>query len=453
MAQTQTICLLNDSFPPLIDGVANAVKNYAQVIFDSGYESVVITPAHPDSSDEDFPFPIIRYPSLDFRKMTGGYMAGIPFSPDIAKQLAGKKVALLHSHCPIISTVLARELRQVVDAPLVITYHTKFDIDIANILKSKALRAGSTKALVQNINACDEVWAVSRGAAENLRSLGYEGECIVMPNGVDLPRQRVPEDAVARATAGYDLPSRVPVFLFVGRMMWYKGLKITIDALALLKQQGEDFRMVFIGSGSDLDEVVSYAESCGIAPNCIFTGAIRDREKLRAWYCRANLFLFPSTFDTNGLVVREAAACSLGAVLVEGSCAAEGITHGQNGLLIEENAESMFTCLRGLLAHPGKMAEIGENAGTELYLSWQDAVKQAMDRYQIVIDRYQSGGYPARREPVDNLLKANGSLMEDLANWQLLREEQRKNFRTRCAGKLPELKDKIQTHIHERFER
>ena len=453
MAQTQTICLLNDSFPPLIDGVANAVKNYAQVISDSGCESVVITPAHPDSSDEDFPYPIIRYPSLDFRKMTGGYMAGIPFSPDIAKQLAGKKVALLHSHCPIVSTVLARELRQVVDAPLVMTYHTKFDIDIANILKSKALRTGSTKALVQNINACDEVWAVSRGAAENLRSLGYEGECIVMPNGVDLPRQRVPEETVSQVTAGFDLPAGVPVFLFVGRMMWYKGLKITIDALTMLMAKGYDFRMVFIGSGADCDEVVSYAESCGIAQKCIFTGAIRDREALRAWYCRADLFLFPSTFDTNGLVVREAAACSLGAVLIAGSCAAEGITHGRNGLLIEENAGSMFACLEQLLAHPGKMAQIGENAARELYLSWQDAVKQAMERYQIVIDRYQSGGYPARHEPMDNFLKANGNLMEDLANLQLQREELRQSFRARYAGKLPELKEKIHSHIHEHFEK
>ena len=194
MTSNQTVCLLNDSFPPLIDGVANAVKNYAQVISDSGGDPVVITPAHPQSRDEEFPFPVIRYPSLDFRKITGGYMAGVPFSPEIARQLSGKNVALLHAHCPIISTVLARELRQVVDAPLVLTYHTKFDIDIANLLKNKTLQQGSIRALVQNISACDEVWAVSRGAAENLHSLGYEGECVVMPNGVDLPRERVSQE-------------------------------------------------------------------------------------------------------------------------------------------------------------------------------------------------------------------------------------------------------------------
>ena len=151
--------------------------------------------------------------------------------------------------------------------------------------------------------------------------------------------------------------------------------------------------------------------------------------------------------------MREAAASSLGSMLIAGSCAAEGITHGRNGLLIEENAGSMLSCLEQLLAHPGKMAEIGETASRELYLSWQDAVKQAMERYQIVIDRYQSGGYPARHEPMDNFLKANGNLMEELANLQLQQEELRRNLRARYAGKLPEIKDKIQSHIHEHFEK
>lgn len=84
--------------------------------------------------------------------------------------------------------------------------------------------------------------------------------------------------------------------------------------------------MVFIGSGADAAEVQEYAKPLG--SKCIFTGAISQRETLRAWYCRADLFLFPSSYDTNGLVVREAAACDLAAVLIDGSCAAEGVTDG-----------------------------------------------------------------------------------------------------------------------------
>lgn len=430
MENNETICLLNDSFPPVIDGVANAVKNYADIIHQTGEDVVVVTPSHPESDDRVFPYPVIRYPSLDFRKMTGGYTAGIPFSPAIARQLSERKVALLHAHCPIASTILGRELRRALSAPLVMTYHTKFDIEIGKMVKGKLLRTSSTKALVQNISACDEVWAVSSGAAENLRSMGYEGSCIVMPNGVDLPLGKVSQARIAAATQGYDLPEGLPLFLFVGRIMWYKGLRIIADALAMQKAQGRDFRMVFIGSGADAQEVQAYIRRLGIEDKCIFTGAIRDREILRAWYSRADLFLFPSTFDTNGLVVREAAASSLGAVLIAGSCAAEGITHGVNGLLIEENAQSLSACLTQVMQQPQQMAKIGANAARDLYLSWQDAVRAARERYQIVIDRYRSGQRPGRQEPMEQFLNAAGMLMEDLSqlpDLHTLRQEREAN--------------------------
>ena len=78
---------------------------------------------------------------------------------------------------------------------------------------------------MENISACDEVWTVSNGAGENLCKLGYKGRYTVMPNGVDFPRGRVDDALIAKATRGVDLPAGVPVFLFVGRMMWYKGHK------------------------------------------------------------------------------------------------------------------------------------------------------------------------------------------------------------------------------------
>lgn len=440
METNQTVCLLNDSFPPLIDGVANAVTNYARVLSDNQFAPVVITPDHPNASDASFPYEIIRYPSLDLRDKTG-YMAGIPFSPDVAARLISKNVTLLHSHCPVVSTILARELRQIYDVPLVLTYHTKFDIDIANIIKSRALQDIGKHALLENINACDEVWAVSQGAVDNLRSLGYEGECVIMNNGVDLPRARVNDEDVKKATNGYDLPAGIPVFLFVGRIMWYKGLRIILDALAKLNKNQIDFRMVFIGGGGDYEEVISCAEENGITSKCIFTGPIHERDTLRAWYCRANLFLFPSTFDTNGLVVREAAACSLAAMLIRGSCAAEGITDMRNGILIEENADSMFEKLKELSNNPALMASIGENASRELYISWETAVMNAMERYQIIIDRYKSGQCRPRHKPMEEVFKANGDLMEGMAHLQMLRKNRHALIAEHLNEQIEHLKD------------
>lgn len=347
-----TICLLNDSFPPIIDGVANAVVNYAENIEKHHGHAVVVTPAVPGADDSGFPFPVVRYPSIDTRRLVG-YVAGYPFSPETALRVREEKVELLHTHCPIASAILARSLREV----------------------------------------------------------------------VDVPRGRVSAAAVAAATAGYDLPDGVPLFLFVGRLMWYKGLHIILDALRALREQGQAFRMVFIGAGGDEKEVRAEVETLRLSDRCFFTGSIADRETLRAWYSRADLFLFPSTFDTNGLVVREAAASGCPSVLIAGSCAAEGVTDGRNGFLIEENAVSLCAKLTALCVDREAMRRVGENAMRELYLSWEDAVARANERYAVVLDRYRSGKYPKHERFSDEFFNTQGDLMEAMSRVAEMRGE------------------------------
>lgn len=431
------IGLINDSFPPAIDGVANAVTNYATVITQQGGSAFVTTPYYPNADDSVFPFPVIRYPSIDTTKLLG-YRAGLPFSAETLRQVAERKPDLLHSHCPITSTMLARTLRERIDVPIVFTYHTKFDVDIANSIRGELLREEAIRLIVDNISACDEVWTVSYGAGENLRSLGYAGEYRVMPNGVDFPAGRVSDEAVKRETARCDLPADVPLYLFVGRMMWYKGIRITLDALKHRMEAGADFRMVFIGAGGDYDEIMEYAASLGLAERVFFLGAIHERERIRAWYCRADLFLFPSTFDTNGLVVREAAACALPSVLIRGSCAAEDITDGQNGFLIEENAESMADILERLTAET--MKQTGEHAQREIYLSWEDAVKNAYDRYGAVIEKYRSGTTALREKPSDEFYEKMAELME----WQESNRQRQRALQESFRNRLGELRTELQ---------
>lgn len=414
------VCLLNDSFPPVIDGVANAVVNYARVIWGRYGRCTVVTPEYPGVKDE-YPFPVVRYPSIDTTRLAG-YRTGNPFDPATVARLGGMGFDILHCHCPVTSAMLARSLRDVVNAPVVFTYHTKFDIDIARAIKGRALQSAAVKLLVNNITACDEVWVVSRGAGENLRSLGFDGEYIVMPNGVDLPKGRA-EEAARGLDRTLDLPRDVPVYLFVGRIMWYKGLRLILDALARLKGAGRDFRMVFVGDGQDREAAEDYARELGLENECVFVGALRDREAIRAWYTRGDLLLFPSTFDTNGLVVREAAACGLGSLLIRGSCAAEGIQDGETGILVEETAESLAGALMRPEAGREWFRQLGENAMERIYLSWEDSVAAACRRYQQVRDRWERGELHRRKVPLDGLYDVSGEVAEALETARAQRQE------------------------------
>ena len=416
-APKQSICLLNDSFPPILDGVANTVVNYGRVLTERGYGACVVTPSYPDADDSGFPFPVERFPSIDVRNWVG-YTAGNPFDMPTLQALKQRHFDLLHCHCPIMSMVMARTLRESLDVPLVLTYHTKYDIDIENSVPGALLQDGAISVLADQIAAADEVWAVSNGAGESLRAMGYEGDWVVMENGVDMPRGVASEaDQAAAVRAAEEacaktVPHGVPVLLFVGRLVWYKGCRLILDALAALVSRGIDFRMVFVGGGLDADEIAAYADAVGVGEKCLFVGAVHDRSVLAAWYSRADLLVFPSTFDTNGLVVREAAACSTATVLVGGSCAAEGVTDNVNGLLVQENAASLAVCLAQALARPEGLVRIGEAASRDLYLSWDQAVAKALDRYQVVMENHKRGLYPRKRQLSNGLFALSGGFLD-----------------------------------------
>lgn len=389
MFENGSVCLLNDSFPPLIDGVENAVVNYAKCMTESGISATVATPSYPGADDESFEFPVIRYSSLNTTRKFG-YRLGYPFGKKAVNAIKASNPLLLHSHCPFSSTLLARMVQQEVDAPIIFTYHTKFDIEINKAVEMNFLRKTAKKFLVDNISACDEVWVVSKGAGDNLKSLGYQGDCVVMENGVDLKKGLASPELVAELRQKHALPADVPVFLFVGRLMWYKGARIILDGLKMIANDGKDFRMVFVGDSVERPEIEQYAKTLGIQEKCIFVGAVHNREIIRGYFTLSDLFLFPSSFDTNGIVVREAAACGKASVLLRESCASEGIEDGKTGLLIEETGESMAKCLSFACENREKLKVLGQTAMDEIYISWEDAVEKATKRYELVVENFKS---------------------------------------------------------------
>jgi len=417
------VCLLNDSFPPVIDGVANVVLNYAGIMQKSGMADVMVcTPKYPDTDYSVYPYKVVPYQSFDTTKIVKGYRAGNPFDLIELMDMASFGADIIHTHCPVASTYIARMLRNRTDAPVIFTYHTKFDEDIAKAVKVELLQKETIKVLVNNIEACDEVWVVSEGAGENLKSLGYQGDYRVVSNGVDFDKGRVASEDVIKATKDYDLPEGIPVFLFVGRIIEYKGIPVILDAMSILKEKGLDFRMVFIGSGPDYDKYVKLAEEKGLGTDsscgkCIFTGPIYDRDVLRAWNTRSDVFLFPSTYDTNGIVVREAAACGLPSVLIKGSCAAEGITDGRNGYLIEKTPEDMANLLVNITKDMDRIHQVGQNAMDEIYISWNDSVHAAYERYGEILELKKSGAFITKRNHLaENLADSFEEMSDDIAD-------------------------------------
>ena len=373
----------NDSFPPTIDGVAQAVKNYAQNLHQNHCDVTVVTPRY-QGVEDNYPFDVYRYQSLPLEKQLR-YRVGNPFNPKTLVELRKKKFDLIHIHAPFASSVLATAIDPRHKIPVVLTYHTKFEYDLEKQIHSSAFLKIAMQFMLNNIHRADEVWAVTDGCGKALQNIGYEGDYYVMENGTDFPRGRADDAIVAALREKHRIPEDAFVFLFVGRMMWYKNARIIIEAMRYLKKHRLPFRMLMVGGGVDLEDIRAYAAIAGVEEEVIFTGPIYDREELRGYYSLSDLFIFPSTYDTSGIVVKEAAACSCPSLLVRGSCASEGAMHGTNALLAEENGEDCGRVILEACQSRSSLNEIGETASRDLYLSWEDAVARAHKRYGEIL--------------------------------------------------------------------
>lgn len=384
------IGLFNDSFPPTIDGVANAVYNYANIMNGRFCEPVVITPKYPHVVD-NYDFEVYRYHSA---KLTENmpYRVGNPFSPKTIHDLARKDFDLLHVHSPFASSVLAHEISIVKKnkIPTILTYHTKFDIDLDRYIENSHFKKIARKFIKTNIGYADDVWAVSNGTVDSLRKMGYNGDVFVIPNGTDFKKGKAPKEKIAELDRIYCTENEELVFLYCGRMMWYKNIKIILDAIKEISDANIKYKMFFVGDGPDRPFIEEYAKKIGVWNNVFFTGAIYDREKVRTFFSRADLFLFPSTYDTSGLVVKEAAACGCASALIKGCCAAEDVINGVSGILAEdESAESFAKAIINAVRVPGLLMNLGKCAQDTVYLSWFDSVRMAEKRYEYIIEKYK----------------------------------------------------------------
>ena len=384
-----TIGLFNDSFPPNIDGVANTVVNYARIIQEKYGRSVVVAPKYKNVVD-DYPFKVIRYQSFPTDKTRVRYRTGNPFSINALRKVSKENLDLIHCHSPFTATWLAKNANSHHRLPVVMTYHTKFDDDIAFTVKNKPFRKIGGKIVVSSFNYADEVWTVSNGCAKSLRALGYQGDYRVMVNGADITLEPASDEIMRQVQAETGFNSGELVFMYCGRMQWYKGIKIILDALVKVKAAGVRFRMIFVGGGYELEDIKAYTRKVGLTTQTLFTGPIHDRALLKGYFTRADLFLFPSTYDTAGLVVMEAAACRTPSVLIKDSCASEIVTDGRNGFISEENDDAFAATIQNAINDRSALAQMGERAAEEVYLSWDDSVANAYKRYEEIYYEWNS---------------------------------------------------------------
>jgi glycosyltransferase involved in cell wall biosynthesis len=235
-----------------------------------------------------------------------------------------------------------------------------------------------------------------------------------MPNGTDFPTGDVDETHLRNIREKYNLPDNIqdniPVLLFVGRMMWYKGIGLTLEALEILDKKGFDFRMLFVGDGEDLIKAKKIVMNMKLNDKVHFAGRVNDREELRAYYTAADLFILPSVYDNAPLVVQEAAACGCPSLVVHGSSAAEIIEDGVNGYHSGQTPPGIADKIIEIWNDKLTLQRVSKEAVEELYTPWSKVADISMARYKVIKEIFDKKMKINRIKVLKKRVKALNSL-------------------------------------------
>ncbi|MFA5675726.1 MAG: glycosyltransferase [Christensenellales bacterium] len=381
-----TIGQFNESFPPVIDGVANVVQNYAHWLNKKYGSCCVITPKHPQADDAMFEFDVHRFHSIKV-PIRNEYRFGVP-QMSTSFWMALKKIQfdIVHAHSPFGTGIAARSIARRLEIPLVATFHSKYRDDFMDALKSEKLVEGIIAKIVSFYESADEVWAVNESSVKTLREYGYTGDVQIMENACDIEKHCRSKENDKEVNRMFALTAGVPLFVFVGQHIWQKNTRLIIESLKILKERGEKFHMLFVGDGPRRNDMEKLVAAYGLNDCVAFAGRILDRNILAKIYLRSSALLFPSLYDMSSLVPREAAACGCPTVFAKATTTSQGITE-KNGFLIDNNAEALFNIVKHIIENPEHARQVGETARDTIYKSWEEAVESVFERYLYLVSQ------------------------------------------------------------------
>jgi glycosyltransferase involved in cell wall biosynthesis len=338
------VLLSTESYLPYLSGVTVSVDALARGLGARGHEVLVLAPRPPEADvtpDLGSPGPEPRYawlPSYQLPRMAPP-LYRMPFPhPGSTAVRAARRFAphVVHAHSPFVSGQLARSVARGAHAPLVFTHHTRFG-DYGHYLGPLST-PGSRLAdayLRRWWIGCDAIIAPSADLAAEIRSrlpVGRDRPVIrVIPTGVDVGGVQAMPAPDLRAAHGWG-PETV-IVASLGRLAPEKSPSIILEAVARALVHEPELRLIVIGDGASLAELRARAAADDLRGRVHFTGRLARAEALRT-LTGADLFVFSSRTETQGLVLAEALAAGLPTIALDGPGVRDSVRDGIDGVVV-----------------------------------------------------------------------------------------------------------------------
>jgi glycosyltransferase involved in cell wall biosynthesis len=385
------ILFISDVFFPRVNGVSTSINTFATELRALGHQVTLIVPSYSDEDKEEEW--IVRVPSHK-----------IYFDPEDRLMNFGKLKALLpwirdkhfdviHIHTPFTAHYVGIHFGKKLDIPVVETYHTFFEDYlhhylpfIPQFISRKLARTISRR----QCNAVDGIISPSKPMLDVLKQYGIKTPAEVVATGLDDSSFANVDGEHFRMS--HNIPLTKPILLFVGRVAHEKNIGFLLEMHVELIKKHPDALLVITGEGPAEESIKHSIDKLGIANKVRMIGYLDRSHELIACYKAADIFVFASKSETQGLVLLEAMAQGTAVVAIAELGTKSILIEGEGVLIAKDDINDFADKVSILLSDAPKRQMIGEKGRQYAKEKWGAGVlaKKVAKFYKSTINQKSS---------------------------------------------------------------
>ena len=363
------ILYISDVYFPRINGVSTSIKTFITQMQSLGHEVHLIAPEYNVTTEDEvwikrIPARSIYFDPEDKLMKYGEAMKLLP-------ELAQEKYDLIHVHTPFVAHYLGLKLAAELNVPCIETYHTFFEDYLHHYLPwvPKPMARGLARMISKRqCNAMDAIVAPSNPMLDVLRGYGIKVAAEVIPTGLQESSFKEADGKAFRLK--YDIALDRPMLLYVGRVAFEKNIDFLLWMVKVLCEECPEILLVVTGEGPAEASLHKLAKTLGIEKNVKFIGYLDRNTELNACYESADMFVFASKSETQGLVLLEAMAQGTPVVAIAELGTASILVEGKGCLISTENTLEFAEKVHQLLIYPEQRFELGRSAKAYALDKW-----------------------------------------------------------------------------------
>ncbi|MBS1144549.1 MAG: glycosyltransferase family 4 protein [Proteobacteria bacterium] len=378
------VLMVSDVYFPRVNGVSTSIETFRRTLAAQGVEVRLIVPRYGDEPDEPG---IVR-------------VEGRPVPGDREDRLVGWRAMhravleaardcdLIHVQTPFVAHYAGLKAARRLGLPVVATYHTLFEEYLqhyARLIPASWLRGQARAFSRRQCNQLDAVIVPSTAMRDRLESYGVSSPMHVLPTGI--PMAQFAQGNGARFRRDFGIGESRPMALFVGRVAHEKNIGFLLDALVHARRIRPDVLLVIAGEGPAMVDLKAQASALDLRESVRFIGYLDRQQALPDCYAAADVFVFASRTETQGLVLLEAMAAGVPVVALAEMGTVDILSPGRGAFSPPNDPKAFGETLGQILKHPASWQHLRDEAPIYAH-EWSDVAmaERLARRYREITD-------------------------------------------------------------------